>query len=171
MSKIMSIDVSGNFKEGRGTSGLVMLESDGTLALGEISAREFDSAEEYWAKHRQIITLYQPDYVVMEGFRLYGAKANEQINSEFETPQLIGIIKMVCYDLKIPLTIQFASEVKTRWSEDVLVAKGILELKNGLYLWNGQRTNQHKRDSLKHALHFERYKLKGLKENEKEEAK
>jgi hypothetical protein len=171
MTKIMSIDVSGNFKEGRGTSGLAFMESGKVTHLYELSARNFDSPERYWEGHRTLIEKASPDYVVMEGFRLYGTKANEQINSEFETPQLIGIIKMVCYDLKIPLTIQFASEVKTRWSEDVLVAKGILEFKNGLYLWNGQRTNSHKRDSLKHILHFERYRLKGLKENEKEEAK
>jgi hypothetical protein len=160
MTKIMSIDVSGNFKEGRGTSGICNMIDGEVRSLIDIGAKDYNSAEEYWKAHRDFIEYMFPDYVVMEGFRLYGTKANEQINSEFETPQLIGIIKMVCYDLKIPLTIQFASEVKTRWSEDVLVAKGILELKNGLYLWNGQRTNAHKRDALRHALHFSRYKLK-----------
>jgi hypothetical protein len=143
-----------------GTTGACIMEDGVITKLTEVQARAYNSEVVYWAKHRNMIEYYYPDYVVVEGFKLYGHKALDQTNSELPTSQLIGIIKMVCYDLKIPLTIQFASEVKTRWSEDVLVAKGILELKNGLYLWNGQRTNAHKRDALRHALHFSRYKLK-----------
>jgi hypothetical protein len=160
MNKILSLDPSGNWgREGMGTTGACIMVNGEIQSLREISARDYESPERYWKAHRDFIDCVFPDYVVMEGFKLYGHKALDQTNSELPTSQLIGIIKMVCYDLKIPLTIQFASEVKTRWSEDVLVAKGILELKNGLYLWNGQRTNAHKRDALRHALHFSRYKL------------
>jgi hypothetical protein len=35
------------------------------------------------------------DYVVFERFRLYGDKANQQTGSEFQTSQLIGVIKWI----------------------------------------------------------------------------
>lgn len=87
-----------------------------------------------------------------------------QANSELETPQLIGILKLTCYQWKIPYNVQFASEVKTRWGEEVLVRLGILEQKGNRYYWNGQATNNHLRDSLKHCKHWWRYGYEKIKE-------
>lgn len=163
---ILAFDPSGNFKEGKGTTGYCILDADtGPIELGEIKAKYCESAEEYWNKHLIVMDmLYQTkqlDAVVIEGYRLYnhrGMKASTQANSELETPQLIGLIKWKCYDLGIPCTVQYASEVKTRWSDTVLVNIGQLEKLGGSLYFRGTLTNNHKRDALRHALHYGRYK-------------
>lgn len=157
--RIISFDPSGNFKEGKGVTGICYVEDNEVVMLGELKASLFKTAEAYWLAHNVLIAQWEPDYMVMEGFKLYGSKKNEQVNSELETPQIIGVIKVFCYENDIPLAVQFASEVKTRWSDEVLFQKGILNKKGARYLWKGQETSNHKRDSLRHALHFMRYKL------------
>jgi hypothetical protein len=159
--KLLALDISGNFKEGKGTTGICLMENGEVTKLDAISAKDFDSVEEYWAEQGDYINREWPDHVVMEGYKLYnhkGMSAKTQANSDLETPQLLGFLKMVCYYLEIPYTIQYAADVKTRWSEDVLVQLGILEKKGTKYYWNGDSTVTHKRDALKHALHWTRYK-------------
>lgn len=167
--KLIALDPSGNFKEGKGTTGICIMEDGVPKELLAISAKNFEFADMYWAMHGEYIRMVKPDVVVMEGYKLYnhkGKDAKMQANSELETPQLIGYLKMVCYEESIPLTIQFASDVKTRWSEDVLVKLGILEEKKTgrgtSYYWNGKLTVTHHRDALKHALHWDRYKKEKL---------
>lgn len=163
--RVLSFDPSGNFKEGKGTTGICQMVDGTPIILTDIHAGDFEFAEMYWAFHREYIRTFRPDFIVMEGYKLYnhkGTSAKMQANSELETPQLIGYLKMVCYEENIPLTIQFASDVKTRWSEDVLVRLGILEQKGTKYYFNGKSTVTHHRDALKHALHFERYKKEKL---------
>lgn len=167
--KILSFDPSGNYSEGKGTTGWCLLETKDKIAdLHEIKANNYDSTEAYWQEHLDIIntinTIYQDMHVVVEGFRLYGSKAKDQINSTFETPMLIGVIRQHCYIHNIPLKVQYAVEVKTRWDEKILVNSGIIEHKNHYYLYRGKLTNGHMRDSLKHALHYMHYGMrKGVK--------
>jgi hypothetical protein len=163
--KILALDVAGNFKEGKGTTGICRMVDGTPIELTDIKASNFESAEAYWAAHGDYIQQDWPDHVVIEGYRLYnhkGMSAKTQANSDLETPQLLGFLKMVCYYMEIPLTIQYAADVKTRWSEDVLVRLGYLthELKGGknFYYFNGKSAISHHRDSLKHALHYWRYK-------------
>jgi hypothetical protein len=160
--KLLSLDPSGNWgKEGMGTTGFCIMEDGVVTKLGEIKAGDFSSEVEYWKEHRDLIEKEWPDALVVEGFKLYHHKGQESkslAHSELQTSQLIGILKLTASCMGIPLTIQFASDVKTRWSEDVLVRIGILEKKGSRYYWNGEATSTHKRDSLKHALHWDRYK-------------
>lgn len=159
--KILAIDPSGNFKEGKGTSGFCFIEDGKPFLLSELKADGFEYAEDYWISHLSLIKQYKPDAVVVEGYRLYnhkGMKASSQSNSELETVQLIGAIKVFCRENLIPLDIQYASEVKARWHEDVLVRQGYLEKKGNRYYFKGEITNTHKRDALKHGLHYVRYK-------------
>lgn len=161
--KHIAIDPSGNFKEGKGTSGICISIDGEQKELKEIKAEEFETADQYWMAHVVMLQQEFPDHVTIEGYRLYNHKGKEakmQANSELETPQLIGVLKHWCYSLDINYNIQFASEVKTRWDESVLEALGILQRLNGRYYWNGQVTNTHKRDALKHSLHWHRYYLK-----------
>ena len=158
--RILALDVSGNFEEGKGTTGIALIEDGKIIELNEIKAKDYESAEEYWNFHLNYIHQVPHDYLVIEGYRLYnhaGNKASTQAQSILETPQLIGVIRHYCYIHMKSLAIQYASEVKTRWAEKILVAKGYLEQKGNRYYWNGKPTNQHQRDALKHALHFERY--------------
>ena len=155
------MDISGNFKEGKGTTGIAISEDGEILELNEISAKRYETQYQYWLAHEMLLQNIKPDHVTIEGYKLYnhkGMAASTQSNSELETPQLLGMLKYICTKRNIPYNIQFASEIKTRWSEDVLVRLGILEEKNGRYYWNGKQTNSHKRDALRHSLHWWRYK-------------
>lgn len=83
--------------------------------------------------------------------------ASTQANSILETPQLIGILKLTAHSLKIPTQINFAKDVKTRWSDEVLIHKGILVQNGSRLLFNGRPTVTHERDALRHLMHFIRY--------------
>jgi hypothetical protein len=162
---IIAFDPSGNWNEGKGTTGICHMDLEGNpTGVYEIRADEFNSPEEYWNEHlislRQVHTCPE---VVMEGFRLYATKKNEQVNSQFETPQLIGVIRHWCYENHVSLKITYAVEVKTRWSDEVLIRKGYIYKKgNRRYLTaTDQLLNNHKTDALRHALHYYRYGRKG----------
>ena len=160
MTSILSFDPSGNFSEGKGTTGICYMEEGEPKALYEIRAKNYNIAEQYWLAHTQMINHFSPDQVVIEGYRLYnhkGMAASTQANSDLETPQLIGVLRLHCYKENIPLAVQYAAEVKSRWKESVMVAKGILVEKSNRLYFNGKQTSTHKRDALKHALHFHRY--------------
>lgn len=159
--KHVAFDPSGNFKEGKGTTGICISVDSVQKELKEINAEDYSSAEAYWDAHVELIEKECPDHVTIEGYRLYNHKGKEakmQANSELETPQLIGLLKHTCWRLAIPYNIQSASEAKTRWQEAILVTLGHLEAKSGRYYFKGKLTNTHKRDSLKHSLHWWRYK-------------
>lgn len=116
----------------------------------------------YWISVVNFIKFSRPDYIVIEGYKLYnhaGMNAQTQSNSTLMTSQLIGAVRYMAACEGIPLTIQYASDVKQRWSDDVLQAKGILGAGNR---FKGQQTNAHKRDALRHLCHFKKYKLKEL---------
>jgi hypothetical protein len=162
--KLIALDPSGNWgKEGMGVTGICIMEDGVVKELTDIKAKDYPSEVEYWMAHVEFIFKNKPDQICFEGYKLYhhkGMAAKTQANSELQTSQLIGILKYTCHVMKIPYTVTFASEVKTRWSEDVLVRLGILttnENKSRLF-FNGELTSTHRRDALKHALHWDRYK-------------
>ena len=45
--KIVALDISGNFKEGKGTTGIAEL-IDGEVRISSLSAKHHSSPEEYW---------------------------------------------------------------------------------------------------------------------------
>lgn len=162
--KIIAVDPSGNHqseKEGMGTTGLAMYRG-GKVSLHEIKASNYASAVSYWDAVLQFVR--SANYLVIEGYRLYnheGSNASMQTNSTLMTSQLIGAMKVEAHRYGIPVTIQYAADVKTRWSDKVLQAKGILDEGNK---FEGKATNPHKRDALRHLMHFRKYKFdKGTK--------
>ena len=165
MKTILAIDPSGNFNEGEGTTGWVLMREDyRVLDGGHISATNYDCAERYWNEHIQLIENTKFDYIIIEGYKLYnhhGMKAEVQAHSELETSQLIGILKYWCFITHYNLTIQYASDVKTRWSNKILTDLGLLTKKGQYYCIgiNQLLCNRHERDALRHAVHFNRYIL------------
>lgn len=106
-----------------------------------------------------------PLYVVCEDYRLYASASQAQINSNLETPQLIGAIRYFCWESDIPLTMQMAAEVKTRWSDDVLRKKGWLHGGESYHegrSFGNLRISGHALDAIRHCLHFCTFKLKSL---------
>lgn len=166
---IIALDPSGNWNEGKGTTGICEMFNNGeVVGVYEVKADEFSSPESYWHAHIDYLddwNFKQPGEleVIMEGFRLYATKKSEQVNSQFETPQLIGVIRHWCFINNVPLKITYAVEVKNRWSDDVLIRKGYIYKKgNRRYLTaTDQLLNNHKTDALRHALHYYRYGRKG----------
>lgn len=160
---IIALDPSGAFYEGKGTTGYSVFHADENKFIdkGVIKAQGYQYAEAYWDKHLQLLNniifsargkrLHKPEktIVVIEDYLLYAQKAQDQINSRFETSKLIGIIQHWCYKHNIPYYMETASTVKTRWTDEILEHKGYLKKK-------GQRWEvcEHTRDSMRHAIHF-----------------
>lgn len=160
MSKILSLDISGNFHEGKGTTGYAIALNQSITEVGKIEATNYKKVEDYWLQHTLFIRRTNPNLVVVEGYRLYhhkGMKAQAQANSLLETPQLLGIITLFCYQSKIPLVVQYAKDVKTRWKDEILNNKGIVTKKGASYYFNDKRIVSHEKDAIRHMMHFIRY--------------
>lgn len=160
--KVLSFDPSGNYNEGKGTTGFA-ISLDGNLPheLGDIAAANFKIRPAYWFAHRELIERTMPDYCVIESYRLFGHKAKEQTGSSLETPQLIGYMEMVCYEFGIPVIYQDPS-TKTRHKDEILVNMGVIEKRGTKHYYRGEMTNLHKRDALRHNLYFCKYGRKKL---------
>ena len=163
--RILAIDISGNFEEGKGTTGYCIGNGDGTIIeIGEIRAKDFETRMEY---HDAVLSLAlnkkKVDVIVCENFRLYQHKAQAQVHSELETPRIIGALEYCAWLKKMPLYFQMATEVKKRFSDEIMLENKILDKhKNALY-FNFIKTNDHIRDAMRHYYYFVRYGLKRLK--------
>lgn len=158
---ILSLDPSGAYCEGKGTTGWCLYDArkEQFILKGSLSAITAKSDADYWHQHIQLIELLRQSYpiaLLVEDYVLYAHKADAQINSRFETSQLIGVIKHYAYIEGIPMYMQCAAEVKTRWANPILVKKGILhQRKNKFYLKNIEDpVSKHELDSIRHAVHF-----------------
>jgi hypothetical protein len=175
---ILSIDPSGAFKEGKGTTGWCLFShtTDRIISLGEISAHKFDNACDYWEAHLNLInavvkhiqTEYPDAYlrVVIEDYLLYAHKANSQINSRMETSQLLGILKQHLHKSRLPYRIRPASQVMKRWNNKILLRKGYIEKFKNRWVFKKQFLNDHKMDAIRHAVHESTFYMEKECENE-----
>ena len=162
---VLGIDPSGNFAEGKGTTGWALLVDGELTRVGEVRALEYEKKEEYWDGIVNVIRQAEADYsyyltVVCESYQLYhhkGQRAENQAHSHMETPQLIGVLSYVLHTWGVPLVFQSASQVKTRWTDEILVRKGYIQKKHRTYYFRNQLINRHIRDAIRHALHYDRY--------------
>lgn len=179
---ILAIDPSGNFNEGKGISGWLLLceETDNIVKFGAIDASTSLSDFDHWNKHINLIENLNKEYkgliVVLEDYILYENKASSQINSRFETIKLIGIIQFYCKMNNIPLFFQTAVSVKRRWKNFLLEKKGYITLNvykkettsyEIVYI-NGFKVNNHVVDALRHAVHFKHFHI--VKGDDKDES-
>lgn len=154
---ILAYDPSGNFKEGKGITGWCLFDTqtNKVVKFGYISASMYSNQYAYWDAHIVLLdslTGFQPD-VVLEDYLLYSNRAENQINSRMETPQLIGVIKFECYKRSIRVILQTAQAVKTRWNNSILVNKGYLNKKGKTYMIGSVVISNHIQDALRHAVH------------------
>lgn len=160
LRNLLALDISGNHaseKEGSGVTG-VSSRVKGQINITDIAANKYDCIELYWASIIEMATDAMWDHVIIEGYKLYnhaGQAARSQTNSTLQTSQLLGALRLALWKAQIPYTIQYASEVKTRWTDDILIRKGYLQEGR---TFEGKSTNDHKRDSLRHLVHFIEYK-------------
>lgn len=161
---VLALDPSGNFYEGKGTTGWCLFDQDSNKVakFGYIYAENFKSQLEYWDAHIELIDSlagYHPD-IVLEDYLLYGNRATDQINSRLETPQLIGVIKYEAAKRGLSVSTQTAMQVKTRWSDKVLEHKGYIVKKSKRTYIGTTGIPDHVTDSVRHALHFTTYTSK-----------
>lgn len=161
---VLALDPSGAYKEGLGTTGWCLFDqqSNKIMKFGFIYAGNFECQFHYWDAHIKLIDSlagYHPD-VVIEDYLLYGDRADAQINSRLETPQLLGIIKYETWKRGLFIYIQTAMQVKTRWSDDILVHKGYIKQKGNKYFIGDTMLSTHIKDSVRHALHYSTYNSK-----------
>lgn len=157
---ILALDPSGNFTEGKGTTGWVLMDwTEKLIARGHLAAENYLCTEQYWDAHKELIEYNYRKYkndliIVIEDYVLYRDRASNQTNSKMETCRLLGLIQWTCWYLKIPYTLQLASAVKHRWSDDLLKREGILtdrltHCPSGLSM-----SLVHTRDAFRHAIHY-----------------
>lgn len=91
-----------------------------------------------WRYLPKLIKRAAPHHVVAEAFMLYQRKAKAQSGSTMQTSQVIGIIRFICAEQKIP----FVTQPAVRIRYDPLV-KDIRFHKS-----------KHANDALKHAMAF-----------------
>lgn len=162
ITHVLALDPSGNFREGKGTTGWVLMQlPEKLVARGCIKAEEYNTQEEYWDAHLNLLKYNFKRHnkhlvVVIEDYILYENRAYDQINSQLETCRLIGILQWFCWKHNQKYVIETAAQVKTRWSDYILSERGIIfTIKNKqVHAQSGLELNNHTRDALRHALHF-----------------
>lgn len=177
MKTILAIDPSGSYNEGKGTTGLCVYRHPKIRHLSIVKAKDYASQADYWnaVMHYMdvLIVEHKVQVIVVEDYFLYAQRAKAQINSKFETSQLIGAIKIHYANRGIPLVFQAASEVKKRWANHILIHKGLV-YPSGTTLRdpsNGQVISKHSLDALRHALHYNLKELKNVRKNKKRNIK
>lgn len=173
---VIGVDPSGNFYEGKGTTGIAIydIKTDRVIRVGYVSAKTAVSQVDYWEmvieSLEDLLYTYNPKKcaLAVEDYLLYANTAKAQINSTFETPQLIGVIKFhfngVC-----PVLFRNANTAKTRWTDDILVRKKYLlvDKKLGYYIINEDgvvtQVIEHSRDAIRHAIYCGKFEIKGGK--------
>ena len=166
---VIGCDPSGNFAEGKGHTGLCVLdrEQDKVLWTGYTWAKKFDTWQQYysatWSTIRMLFEKYgQEDCILsIEDYRLYAHKATAQYSSLLETPRIIGFILMMCWYHKYPHKIRCASPAKRRCPEEKLEEWGYI-YKKGRSWYNtatDKRVVSHELDSIKHAVYCSRFEL------------
>lgn len=157
---IIGVDPSGSYNEGKGTTGIVVLDPDAVWTESiAVSAKDYNSQLAYWngVIHtiEGLIRRASGDVAVsIEDYVLYANAAKAQINSEMETSKLIGALTIALYDYGVHIYLRSASQVKNRWNNEILIFKGYL-VRDGASLRtaDGQPVNRHCLDALRHALH------------------
>ena len=167
--RVISIDPSGNFEEGKGVTGYIVAKVDEETgeyeitSTGCIKAEDYETRVQYFNAHKMLLKYYY-NLAIVEDYRLYnhkGAKAAMQSYSLMETPRLLGVIEMESFVTRVPIHWQMASEVMTAFSEDVLVARGeLFKVGNKYRLRNNMTVNRHERSAYKHFLkwHYKNYR-------------
>ena len=155
---IIGVDPSGSYNEGKGTTGLVILNSEGKLELHTtVNAQDYPSQLAYWSAvldTLEVFALTKKAVLSVEDYVLYATSAKAQINSEMETSKLIGAITMLAYNLNIPMYIRNASQVVNRWNNEILVHKNLIHKQGNRYTDDtGAPINRHCLDALRHAVH------------------
>ena len=156
---VVSIDPSGSFKEGLGTTGYYVLDGEcNTVRHGIVEAKNHTDQMHYWnhvlCTIDSLMSINKNAVLSLEDYVLYASSAKSQINSEMETSKLIGAIMMHAYLHNYKLYKRNASAVMKRWTNHIIEHKGIIVRSGNTWAdAQGNKINQHSMDALRHGLH------------------
>lgn len=156
---IVGVDPSGSYNEGKGTTGICVLNPEGKLVQHfPVFAQDFASQLSYWKAvidSIEMMLIKYPDAVLsIEDYVLYQASASAQINSEMETSKLIGALTMFAYEHGTHIFIRNAAQVKKRWTNEILMHEQIITKTGRIFTdMQGNPINHHCLDAVRHAVH------------------
>ena len=169
---IIGIDPSGAFNEGKGTTGLAVLNAttNEIAYTGWIAAVNFPTLEAYFDAHIEwladCVHRYQDVVVSIEDYILYADHATAHTNTHLETSQLLGLIKWWCYKNNIVYTIRPAAAVKSRFTNNILKREGyVVERRGGKLFTKVRMSNNlsnHELDAIRHAAYCYKFELKHI---------
>lgn len=161
--KYVFIDPSGSFNEGKGHTGIAIIEDDNwdSLEYKSIAAKDYPNRHEYWTAILEVIddSGYPKDVkVIIESFMI--RTQGFLMGKMPETIQLIGALEYILEEAEISYTLQTPTQAKSRFKDDDLprYIPGFEKRTNGRYYLNGKQVNDHIRDALKHLLYFMKYR-------------
>lgn len=164
MNTYIFVDPSGSFNEGKGHTGIAVIENENwdSLTISSIAAKDFKDRHSYWKRILDSIMhivqdTSEPVTVIIESFMI--RNQGFLTGKMPETIQFIGAFTWELEKENIKYIFQTPSQAKSRFKDDSL-SRYIpnFELRsNGRYYLNGKQTNDHVRDALKHLLYFLKY--------------
>jgi len=155
--RILIFDPSGNFYEGKGTTGWAFYHDGNLTSVGQLRAEEATTQLNYWQMHISLIDALKPEILICEDYTLYSSTAKAQIGSAFETPQLIGMLKYVLAERSVRLVLYPASH-KARFTNVILLRdKTITQDTNNRYYATGVPITNHILDAIRLGEYFKRY--------------
>jgi hypothetical protein len=95
---------------------------------------------------------YPPNYVVYEDFQLYAGAAQHLIHNQFYTVQIIGAIRLLCYQHDVAHVIVQAASVK-KFASPQDMRYETLRLRSNT-------ATEHTKDAFMHLSYFEKFGLK-----------
>lgn len=161
--KVIAIDPSGNFTDGKGITGVAIAEVNedtidfDTLEFKDIRAVSFQNRHDYW---KAIIDLITPDsVVVIEKFQI--RNNGFTVGSAPETLMLIGVLIYTCENLGVKYVLQLPTVAKTRYKDNIIQLKvpKLIKTTNGRWYFKTKMLNDHKIDALRHLLYYTRYNI------------
>jgi len=164
--KYVFVDPSGSFNEGKGHTGIAVIEDNdwNTLKYKSIAAKEFSTRHDYWYAIMETIEDYIYDVsdiqVIIESFMI--RTQGFLMGKMPETIQFIGALEFTLEEWGVRYSLQTPTQAKSRFKDDDLpkYIPGFEKRTNGRFYLNGKQVNDHIRDALKHLLYFTKYKSK-----------
>lgn len=157
------IDPSGSFNEGKGHTGIAILQDNNWDSLKTISlyANKYNSRLEYWQDiiNNTIIPFKNNTNEVKIIIESFTIRSNGFLIGKMpETFLLLGAMVYIMEKLGISYIFQAPSAAKSRFKDehlDMYIPNFIK--RNNFYYLNGIRVNDHIRDALKHLLYYKKY--------------
>jgi hypothetical protein len=100
----------------------------------------------FYEGYEFLLTEFEADVIIIENFRLYPGKSNAMIGNDFKTSQVIGIMKYIANDYRIPVVLQSASQAKNAFTLEKLKQLGV----------STSRADKvrHSQDAIRHLFYF-----------------